>query len=145
MKKWSWEVSSHSHPIGEVRFLESYEIASVILIIIQMRRASSTKPLVLGAREPESPEAGSEKKELNKRSKRLKNVEVKKWLNQRCGNKARIKYLKSSLAIQKEKEIENLFILYDEDRSGTLEINEMRDMFYAHGITLSRSQLQTVF
>jgi Ca2+-binding EF-hand superfamily protein len=49
------------------------------------------------------------------------------------------------MALQKETEIEAIFIHYDTDHSGTLEIGEMQEMFSLHKIPLTREQLTRVF
>lgn len=68
---------------------------------------------------------------------KLSEHSISKWLKRRS--------IESESEIQRSKEIEDIFLLFDTNRSGTLEIGEISNMFKNNGIHLNQSNLQQLF
>ena len=68
----------------------------------------------------------------------LKKHSVVNWIKSRYGNVAKKEYSNTDAELLRHKEIEDMFFLFDKNRSGTLEINELTDMFKSNGISLKK-------
>ena len=56
---------------------------------------------------------------------KLKQTDVIKWVRSRHSTQSKKEYRYTQLELERNKEIEEIFYLFDTDRSGTLEINEL--------------------
>lgn len=85
-------------------------------------------------------------KNRTKRSKsKLKEQSVITWLKKRYKDVAKKEYTNTEAELLRHKEIEDMFLLFDINRSGTLEIDEISKMFTSNGISINKSNLIKLF
>ena len=64
------------------------------------------------------------------------------------GEKKRVKQVKKTVRMQKElteeqkEEIDNAFLLFDKDKSGSIDVNELKDAMKALGIFLKKEEVK---
>ena len=75
----------------------------------------------------------------------LKHQSVVNWLKSRYSKVAKKEYTNTDSELLRHKEIEDMFLLFDSNRSGTLEINEISDMFKTNGISMTKANLVHMF
>lgn len=68
-----------------------------------------------------------------------------KWMKKRCIDKAKKEYILNDLELKETLAMEALFIQFDTDKSGTLEMNELFDMFKNNGIHINEQILREMF
>ncbi|CDW72267.1 ef hand family protein [Stylonychia lemnae] len=76
---------------------------------------------------------------------KLKDLSTIKWLRQRYQAKAKEQYLYNNNDIKRCDEIVQIFQKFDEDKSGTLEIEELYEMFNQNDILITKEELQDIF
>ena len=71
-----------------------------------------------------------------------------KYYNLEDGSKKRVKVVKKIVKMQKElteeqkEEIDNAFLLFDKDKSGSIDVNELKDAMKALGIFLKKEEVK---
>jgi len=75
----------------------------------------------------------------------LSNHQTIQWMRKRFSDRASPKYRSTSKELRKHEELENLFRKFDDDNSGTLDVNEIYQMFIRHGINVSKDKLRELF
>lgn len=95
-------------------------------------------------------EEGDKETDLFKQVDMIKNKHTK---TSKLGQHSVVKWLKrnymrtynTSSELLRQKEIEDIFYLFDTDRSGTLELSEIAKMFDSNGIEISKNNLVQLF
>ena len=67
------------------------------------------------------------------------------WLKKHCSKSAKDKYLLTRKEEKQKKDIEHIFEKFDFDGSGSIEMDELFAMFYAHNIVISKRELKQLF
>ena len=75
----------------------------------------------------------------------LKETSTQNWLRKRYPNKTKEKYLYSDQERVRCQEIIDIFQKFDEDGSGTLEIEEIYEMFRKIGLNMSKNEVYQIF
>ena len=74
-------------------------------------------------------------------STELKRKKTNTWLKSRHLESTPPHYIKSQQELQQEIQLEKLFASFDEDRSGTLDVKELHDMFKANNVKVSLGEV----
>jgi len=77
--------------------------------------------------------------------KLLNNIDTINWLRKRAAEKAKIQYLNNASELEEHQAIVRVFAKFDDDGNGTLEVQELRDMFEINNIDISSEELLTLF
>jgi hypothetical protein len=81
----------------------------------------------------------------SKKMGKLKQQSIISWLKSRYSEKAKKIYTNTDSELARHREIENMFLLFDTNRSGTLEIDEISNMFRSNGIQIKKAHLIEMF
>lgn len=85
------------------------------------------------------------KKNLKERADVLKQHQTKNWLHLRAKHKANETYLHSLEKIKQNKFMDELFEQFDLDGSGTLDLQEMAELFNNNQIYVDMEQIKLLF
>ncbi|CAI2385627.1 unnamed protein product [Moneuplotes crassus] len=75
----------------------------------------------------------------------LNNINTINWMRKRASEKAQIQYLNNSSQLEEHQAIVRVFEKFDDDGNGTLEVEELKEMFDKNHIDISANQLLTLF
>ena len=78
-------------------------------------------------------------------NKLINNIDTINWLRRRAADKTKIQYLNNASELEEHQAIVRVFEKFDDDGNGTLEVEELREMFDANNIDISSKQLLTLF
>lgn len=70
---------------------------------------------------------------------------VREWLRKRHRQKSKAFYVKSQSQLKTQYEAENTFFKFDNDCSGTLDLNELHEFFRPAGIRIEKKGLTGIF
>lgn len=70
---------------------------------------------------------------------------MRKWLVKRHSNKTKDFYVKSAKELKAQYEAETTFFNFDQDLSGTLDLNELHESFMIQGIFIEKKGLIDLF
>lgn len=75
----------------------------------------------------------------------MRSVSVREWLRKRFSVQTKDYYLKSDSELKKQFEAEMTFFNFDDDGSGTLDLNELHNSFLVQGIYIDKQGLLELF
>lgn len=67
----------------------------------------------------------------------MNKMDMINWVRKRYKKTAKLQYLNDPMELEKLQALIYIFNKYDKDHSGTLDLQELDDMFKEHKITLS--------
>ncbi len=78
-------------------------------------------------------------------SDKLRQIAIRKWLNTRYQKKTKVFYTKSKDELKEQFDAETIFFKFDDDCSGTLTIDELKEVFGFFKIEIDMEKIVEVF
>ena len=78
-------------------------------------------------------------------SDKLRQIAIRKWLNTRYQKKTKVFYTKSKDELKEQFDAETIFFKFDDDCSGTLTIDELKEVFEFFKIDIDIEKIIEVF
>lgn len=78
-------------------------------------------------------------------SPKLSEIEIRKWLNTRYRKKTKMFYTKTKDELKEQFDAETIFFKFDDDCSGTLTVDELREVFNFFKIDINIDKIIEVF
>ncbi len=78
-------------------------------------------------------------------SDKLRQIAIRKWLNTRYQKKTKVFYTKSKDELKEQFDAETIFFKFDDDCSGTLTIDELKEVFEFFKIDIDMGKIIEVF
>ena len=78
-------------------------------------------------------------------SDKLRQIAIRKWLNTRYQKKTKVFYTKSKDELKEQFDAETIFFKFDDDCSGTLTIDELKEVFEFFKIDIDMEKITEVF
>lgn len=78
-------------------------------------------------------------------SDKLRQIAIRKWLNTRYQKKTKVFYTKSKDELKEQFDAETIFFKFDDDCSGTLTIDELKEVFEFFKIDIDMQKIIEVF
>ena len=78
-------------------------------------------------------------------SDELRQIAIRKWLNTRYQKKTKVFYTKSKDELKEQFDAETIFFKFDDDCSGTLTIDELKEVFEFFKIDIDMQKIIEVF
>jgi len=78
-------------------------------------------------------------------SDKLRQIAIRKWLSTRYQKKTKVFYTKSKDELKEQFDAETIFFKFDDDCSGTLTIDELKEVFEFFKIDIDMEKIVEVF